>query len=123
MRFFGVRCYLTDNELAPPGPVTTTPAELARFAAGTNLLIHDAQYLPSDMPAKHGWGHSLVSEVLLLGKDAGATRVALHHHDPERTDDELDLVAAEALRWTRAHAPSMEPIVAREGLEIDLGAR
>ncbi|CAN5831234.1 MBL fold metallo-hydrolase [soil metagenome] len=113
-------CYLTDNELSPPGEMITTPADLARFAAGTSLLIHDAQYLPSDMPAKHGWGHSLVSEVLALAKDAGAARVALHHHDPDRVDDELDRIGIDCARWAREHAPSLEPIVAREGLEITL---
>ncbi|HEX7839573.1 MAG TPA: MBL fold metallo-hydrolase, partial [Kofleriaceae bacterium] len=51
-------CYLTDNELDPPGARVTTIDELARFASGTDLLIHDAQYLASDMPARRGWGHS-----------------------------------------------------------------
>ncbi len=113
-------CYLTDNELAPPGAVITTADEIARFAEGTSLLIHDAQYLPSDMPAKHGWGHSVVSEVLELASNAGAARVALHHHDPDRSDDELDVVATDAARWTRDHAPTIEAIVAREGLAIEL---
>ncbi len=98
----------------------TTPSDLARFAAGTGLLIHDAQYLPSDMPAKHGWGHSVVSEVLALAQDAGAARVALHHHDPDRTDDELDAIGADSARWAREHAPSLETIVAREGLDVAL---
>lgn len=113
-------CYLTDNELHPPGAVVTTPAELARFAEGTGLLIHDAQYLPEDMPAKHGWGHSQVPEVLALAAAAGAARVALHHHDPDRTDDALDAIGADAARWAREHASSLETIVAREGLVLDL---
>src|ERR1041385_8417073 len=49
-------CYLTDNELDPPGARVTTADDLARFAAGTDLLIHDAQYLPADMPAQRRWG-------------------------------------------------------------------
>jgi phosphoribosyl 1,2-cyclic phosphodiesterase len=113
-------CYLTDNELRPPGPTTTTPAELARFAEGAGLVIHDAQYLPGDMPAKHGWGHSLVGEVLELARDAGASRVALHHHDPERDDDALDRIGEDARRWASEHAPALEPLVAREGLVVDV---
>ena len=113
-------CYLTDNELDPPGTVTTTPAELARFADGASLIIHDAQYLPSDMPAKKGWGHSLVGEVLALGRDAGAQRIALHHHDPDRDDDALDRIGADAAAWAKEHAPALETIVAREGLSLTL---
>ena len=72
------------------------------------------------MPAKRGWGHSLVPEVLELARAAGAARVAMHHHDPDRTDDDLDAIAADIARWANEHAPSMETIVAREGLAIEL---
>jgi phosphoribosyl 1,2-cyclic phosphodiesterase len=113
-------CYLTDNELHPPAGQVTTPAALARFASGASLIIHDAQYLPSDMPAKHGWGHSLVDEVLALARDAEARAVALHHHDPDRDDAALDAIAAGAARWADANARGLDAIVAREGLAIDL---
>jgi phosphoribosyl 1,2-cyclic phosphodiesterase len=113
-------CYLTDNELAPPGAPVTPVDALARFAAGTDLLIHDAQYVPADMPAKRGWGHSVVDEVLALAELAGAKRVALHHHDPDRGDDALDAIAAESAAWARAHAPELEVVVAREGLALEL---
>jgi phosphoribosyl 1,2-cyclic phosphodiesterase len=111
-------CYLTDNELEPPGDVTTSATELARFAAGASLLIHDAQYVAADMPAKSGWGHSTVGQVLALGKDAGARILALHHHDPERDDDALDVIAASADAWTCEHAPAMRTVVAREGMSM-----
>ena len=114
-------CYLTDNELDPPGTPTTSAEELARFAAGASLLVHDAQYVPSDMPAKRGWGHSTVDQVLALGRDAEARVLALHHHEPERDDDALDRIAADADAWTRAHAPAMKAMVAREGESLVLG--
>jgi phosphoribosyl 1,2-cyclic phosphodiesterase len=113
-------CYLTDNELNPPGGAATTPAELAGFAGGTGLIIHDAQYLPSDMPAKQGWGHSLVGEVLELARQASARTVALHHHDPDRDDEALDRVAAEAAAWADQHARGLKTVVASEGLALDL---
>lgn len=113
-------CYLTDNELSPPtGLVTDMPA-LARFAENCGLLIHDAQYMPDDMPAKHGWGHSVVDDVLELGRMANARAVVLHHHDPWRDDHALDLIAAHARAWCRAHAPSMSTVVASEGLALDV---
>jgi phosphoribosyl 1,2-cyclic phosphodiesterase len=113
-------CYLTDNELDPPGIATTSATDLARFAAGASLLVHDAQYVAADMPAKRGWGHSTVDQVLALGKEAEARVLALHHHEPERDDDALDGIAADADAWTRENAPAMKAMVAREGVELVL---
>jgi phosphoribosyl 1,2-cyclic phosphodiesterase len=112
--------YLTDNELDPPQDRLTTPAELAAFARNVHLMIHDAQYLPTDMPAKRGWGHSQVEQVLELAREAEARAVALHHHDPDRDDDALDHIAASSVAWGREHAPHLETIVAREGLVREL---
>ncbi|MDB4967474.1 MAG: Metal-dependent hydrolase of the beta-lactamase superfamily [Myxococcales bacterium] len=113
-------CYLTDNELTPPAGLVSAPTDLTRFASGTGLLIHDAQYMPEDMPAKRGWGHSVVDDVLALGRDAEARTVALHHHDPWRDDHALDLIAAHARAWCRVHAPAMSTLVASEGLTLDV---
>ena len=113
-------CYLTDNELHPPGATVTTPSELAAFARGAGLVIHDAQYLPVDMPAKLGWGHSLVSEVLALGREAEAKTLALYHHDPSRDDAALDALGAEAAAWAAEHAKAMGVVVAAEGLVVEV---
>ncbi len=113
-------CYLTDNELNPPGTPSTTASALARFAQDASLVIHDAQYLEEDMPAKRGWGHSLVSEVLELGRASSARMLALHHHEPERDDAALDRIAAFSSEWATAHAPAMKTMVAREDVSLEL---
>jgi len=105
--------YLTDNELVP-----ANTDELARFAEGSSLMIHDAQYLASDMPAKRGWGHSVIDDVLALAKQAEVRCVALHHHDPDRNDDALDAIGATIEAWAAPHG--IFAIVAREGLDLDL---
>jgi phosphoribosyl 1,2-cyclic phosphodiesterase len=61
-----------------------------------------------------------VEHVLELARDAEARAVALHHHDPDRDDDALDQIAASSVAWGREHAPHLETIVAREGLERSL---
>jgi phosphoribosyl 1,2-cyclic phosphodiesterase len=114
-------CYLTDNELGAGGGASTS--ELERFAAQAGLVIHDAQYLPGDMPHKRGWGHSLVSDVLALGRGAEVRKLALFHHEPERDDDALDRMAEEARAWAREHAPAMETMVACEGLSLEIRPR
>lgn len=111
--------YLTDNELNAKNALITSE-ELARFAEGADLVIHDAQYLPRDMPHKLGWGHSLVDDVLRLAALAGPKRLALFHHDPDRTDDALDALSRSSKAWAQKHAPAVEVLVAEEGLAIDL---
>jgi phosphoribosyl 1,2-cyclic phosphodiesterase len=115
--------YLTDNELSPPTTPRSTIDELAKFAEGASLLVHDAQYLPADMPAKHGWGHSVVDEVLDLARRASVETIALHHHDPDRDDAALDVIAERAAAWVKAEAPGMVSVVAAEGLTLELHRR
>ena len=110
--------YLTDNELSRPD--TTSVDELARFAEGVDLLIHDSQYLPSDMPEKDGWGHSVVDDVLELGIKAAPKVLALYHHDPDRSDAQLDAIGEEAEQHLAGRDGTIRSVVAHEGLEIDL---
>lgn len=113
--------YLTDNELNPPQGARSSIDDLAAFAEGATLLVHDAQYLPADMPAKRGWGHSVVDEVIDLAKRASVETLALHHHDPDRDDDALDQIAANAEAWVKGSG--IASVVAREGLELALHRR
>jgi phosphoribosyl 1,2-cyclic phosphodiesterase len=114
--------YLTDNEMTATRPLVTAD-DLARFADGVNLLIHDSQYVPSDMPHKRGFGHSLVSDVLELGQFAKPNDLVLFHHDPDRSDDALDQIGAEAKKWLAERTKSVGLLVAHEGLAVDLGKR
>lgn len=114
--------YLTDNEMNAARPVITVD-DLARFSDGVNLLIHDAQYVPSDMPHKRGFGHSLVEDVLKLGEYAKPKDLVLFHHDPDRSDDALDQIGLEAKAWLAGHAKDVGLLVAHEGLAVELGKR
>jgi len=109
--------YLTDNELdAPPETKVNDLETFAAFCRGADLLIHDAQYLPEDMPAKRGWGHSILPNVLTLAAVARVQHLVLFHHDPDRSDDELDHIQAQARAWLAQHAPDVQCTVAYEGL-------
>ena len=87
--------YVTDNELEPPGKVHTTYDEWVAFCSDVDVLIHDAQYTEADMPNKHGWGHSLMSQVRQLAIDAEVGSLVMFHHDPDRSDVQLDEIQRE----------------------------
>jgi len=112
--------YLTDNELDPPGVARTTPAEQAAFARHTGLLIVDSQYLPEDLPAKAGWGHSTVPQVLQLGRAAQPHTLLLFHHDPDRSDDALDTIAEQATEFASGQMDKGPILVASEGMKFDV---
>lgn len=59
---------------------------------GVDLLIHDAQYTAAELPERADYGHSAAEYAVELARRAGAARVLLFHHDPGRTDDEVDAI-------------------------------
>ena len=120
----GTSCaYITDNELDPPERVSTTYDQWVEFCRGVDVLIHDAQYLESDMPHKHGWGHSLVSQVRQLAVDAEVRCLVMFHHDPDRTDSEIDFIQKDNEHYFYGkQAPSIS-LCAAEGMLIKLTSR
>jgi phosphoribosyl 1,2-cyclic phosphodiesterase len=64
------------------------------LAADADVLIHDAQHLAAQFPAAAYLGHSAVEYAVGLAEAAGARRLVLFHHDPARTDDEIDAMVA-----------------------------
>ncbi len=111
--------YLTDNELDAPASIQVTSfSTFASFCQDADVLIHDAQYLPEDMPAKRGWGHSILPRVLELAAAARVGHLVLFHHDPDRDDEALDRIQEEARAWLKQHAPAIRCTVAYEGLTL-----
>jgi phosphoribosyl 1,2-cyclic phosphodiesterase len=90
--------YMPDHcpTLCGPGPEgwgEYHPAALD-LARDTDLLIHDAFLLPAEVPELAAFGHAAADYAIGLGQRAGARQVLLAHHKPDRTDDELDRLAA-----------------------------
>lgn len=117
----GMSCaYVTDNELDPPYKLNTTYDEWVDFLHGVDVLIHDAQYTEDDMPQKHGWGHSLISQVRQLAVDAEVGTLVMFHHDPDRTDGELDEIQIENEAHFKNKRNPAKSICAAEGMQIKL---
>ena len=88
------------------------------LAAGAEFVLHDAQYLDEEYEAKIGWGHSSVGDAVAFCRAVDARRLVLFHHDPERSDDALELLEARARELTGAE--QLPPVLAREGMVIEL---
>ena len=81
----------------------------ALFAHGADLLVFDSQYRPEEQAAHKGWGHSSWTDAVEAARRSGAQKLWLMHHAPDRTDAEIDLLAAEAAAMFKgAVAPTVE---------------
>jgi phosphoribosyl 1,2-cyclic phosphodiesterase len=94
----------------------------AEFATGADLLIHDSQYTAAEYPTKVNWGHSTIEYAMLVAREAGVAQVALTHHDPLRTDDQLDSLVESARATMRQHGSAIHVFAAAEGQAFDIEA-
>ena len=113
-------CYFTDNEIDPPYEKSIELDVLTEKCRNADILIHDAQYIEADMPLKHGWGHSLISQVTKLGESAEVKNLVYYHHDPERSDDDIDAELEAASKTLKENGSSVRPYFAYEGLKLSI---
>lgn len=112
--------FITDNELGLDGGYRFP--DFVKFAKDADLLIHDAQYLPEEMPFHRGWGHSSFEEAVRLALEAGVKTLLLTHHDPSRTDEQVRKILDRAKKMAAASGEKLTVDGAREGNVINLPA-
>ena len=61
---------------------------------GVDLLLHDAQFTAAELASRARFGHSAVDYAVGLAERAAVGRLLLFHHDPSRTDDEVEALVA-----------------------------
>ncbi len=114
----GTLAYLPDHSPTSlgPGPDGTGVYHDAALmlSDGADLLVHDSQHTAAELPRLGYLGHSAVEYAVALAQRAGARQVALFHHDPWRTDAEIDALAAQ-----HATVP-VRVFAAYDGMIVDL---
>jgi phosphoribosyl 1,2-cyclic phosphodiesterase len=117
--------YISDHE--PYGKLNASgefadkeDAAVARFVAGSDLLVVEAQYTADEYKLKRGWGHSTFGDVLDLAAKAGVKKLALFHHDPSHDDAQMDGFEKECAELVAARKLGTELFAAREGMEVRL---
>ena len=116
-----VLVYLPDHEPYLTAALDDAPEWISGWAiaAGADLLLHDSQYTEEEYVQRLGWGHSSVVHAATFALAAGVRRLAMFHHDPMRSDRELDALYDQVAEIVRDDQEP--PLIAREGLEITLG--
>ena len=94
------------------------------FFGGADLVICDTMYsLVESVTMKEDWGHSSNLVAVDLCRAAGAKRLALFHHEPTYSDEDIARMHRETIRYeeiNREGSPPLEVICAYDGLELAL---
>jgi len=112
--------FLTDNELGYAHPGGLDPAGYADFCHDADLLMHDAQYTDAEYEVTRGWGHATFRDAVDLAVAAGVKQLALFHHDPDRTDVDLDAQVAWCRARLREAGSDVRCFAATEGQVLEL---
>jgi phosphoribosyl 1,2-cyclic phosphodiesterase len=84
--------YASDHEHGNPD----FDSVLRTATHGADILIYDAQYTPEEYEHHRGWGHSTWRKAVELAREAEVKQLVLFHHDPMRTDRQLEAIVRDA---------------------------
>ncbi len=92
---------------------------MQEFIAGADVLVYDAQYTRQEYEANRiGWGHAPVEDAIEISRGAEVAKLALLHHDPMRTDSQLDALT-ESFCNPR-NTGDTEVFFGKEGMVVEL---
>jgi phosphoribosyl 1,2-cyclic phosphodiesterase len=87
-------------------------ANIVKAIEGADILIYDCMYTDAEFGHYLGYGHSTWEQGVRLCEAAGVAQMVLFHHRPQRDDEQLRRLEAEA----KSRFPGA--IVGRTGLEL-----
>ncbi|MDR1316290.1 MAG: MBL fold metallo-hydrolase [Spirochaetales bacterium] len=94
--------------------------KLVRFLQDADVLVYDTQYTREEYEAsKTGWGHSTFEYAMQTADRAGVKKLYFFHHDPLRTDSQLEALAQKYCCGDGAETFSKINI-AREGVMFEV---
>lgn len=98
-------------------------ARFEAFFARADVAICDTMYsLADSVTMKEDWGHSSNLVAVDLCHAAAAKRLVLFHHEPAYSDEDIQRMHNETIRYEelmREDRPPLEIICAYDGLELD----
>jgi phosphoribosyl 1,2-cyclic phosphodiesterase len=110
-----VLAYIPDHEVVlGSSNFAKTPQWTSGFSIAQNadLLLHDAQYTEMEYQQRIGWGHTSMNDAMRFAQLANAKKMMLFHHDPNRTDVQLQSLFSDVKSQLN---PKFEVDIAAEG--------
>jgi phosphoribosyl 1,2-cyclic phosphodiesterase len=109
-----------DEDAAIEGEAATKEEneKILQFFKNADVLIHDSQYTAKEYETHLGWGHTSFEHAINSANRAKVKKLVLFHHDPNRTDKQLEELETGYQRRI-AGKTSMQIMMAREGLTVE----
>ncbi|HNV46322.1 MAG TPA: MBL fold metallo-hydrolase [Spirochaetota bacterium] len=85
--------YATDSEISnDPEIERINERNIGSLIKDADILIADCQYTAEEYQAKVGWGHTSIDKAVEMSNRYGVRNLFAFHHDPLRTDEQLDIM-------------------------------
>ena len=95
--------YATDSEISDdPEIEKINEKNIGNLIANADVLIADCQYTTEEYKNKIGWGHTSINKTIEISNRFNVKNLFAFHHDPLRTDEELDILIDNAARLVKS---------------------
>jgi len=96
--------------------------KIKEFCRDADLVIADTQFDREEASRKADWGHSTIFQFIELLTGTPVRQLALFHYDPKYSDETIDEIYYEALRFRNDRAADWpcQLLASHEGLELNL---
>ncbi len=88
---------------------------IVELARGADWLLYDSQFTDEQYARFPHWGHSTAGQAREIAEAAGVRELLLFHHDPHRSDEDIDRIVAEQRALA---APGLVVDAAHEGMVL-----
>ena len=112
---------ITDNELGYRHRGGKSLQTYIDFCAGSDILIHDAEYTEEEYGETYTWGHSTYKQALNLALQAKVGQLGFFHHNRNRSDLELEKKVENCNRYLREKREALTCFAVTQEQEIVLG--
>ncbi len=113
--------YVSDNEVGAPEKYNSPKdwkQRFVEFVRGATVFVHDTMYTTEEYDHHRGWGHSTFHDAVDVAMEAEVGTLVLFHHEPRRTDEELDQRVDECRALVRSRGGALQVVGAAEGLTL-----
>lgn len=93
---------------------------IVEFVRDADFVVWDGQYTPDEYKIKQGWGHTSTVQGMDMAMKANVKHFCFTHHDPCRTDAQLDKIMDDCRAYIKEKGSSLQISAATEGATVEL---